>query len=256
MDAVLTAAAETRSPVIVQVSVKTVKVMGAKLIRLMFEEMAGARARPRHAAPGPLPGSQGDRGVRGGGLELGAVRRLQAHLRRQHGADQGGGGAGAPTRRGGGRRTGGREGRRGRRGQRRRRRGRGARQGRGFHPRDAASTASPRPSARRTACTRARPKINFQRVSEIVAAEPVPLVVHGGTGLSEETFQRADPPRRAEGQHLDAAQDHVWPTASASYLAEKPTEYDPLKLLGAVKKKLVAQVAEFMRIFGSEGKAA
>ena len=40
MDAVLTAAAETRSPVIVQVSVKTVKVMGARLIRLMFEEMA------------------------------------------------------------------------------------------------------------------------------------------------------------------------------------------------------------------------
>ena len=32
------------------------------------------------------------------------------------------------------------------------------------------------------------PKINFERVSEIVAAEPVPLVVHGGTGLSEETF--------------------------------------------------------------------
>jgi fructose-bisphosphate aldolase class II len=41
MDAVLSAAAETRSPVIVQVSVKTVKVMGARLIRVMFEEMAG-----------------------------------------------------------------------------------------------------------------------------------------------------------------------------------------------------------------------
>ena len=41
MDAVLSAAQETRSPVIVQVSVKTVKVMGARLIRLMFEEMAG-----------------------------------------------------------------------------------------------------------------------------------------------------------------------------------------------------------------------
>src|ERR1035441_7066058 len=40
MDAVLFAAVETRSPVIVQVSVKTVKVMGAKLIQVMFEEMA------------------------------------------------------------------------------------------------------------------------------------------------------------------------------------------------------------------------
>src|ERR1035441_9834147 len=40
MDAVLAAAEETKSPVIVQVSVKTAKQMGAKLIRIMFEEMA------------------------------------------------------------------------------------------------------------------------------------------------------------------------------------------------------------------------
>jgi len=41
-----------------------------------------------------------------------------------------------------------------------------------------------------------------------------------------------------------------------TYLEQKPTEYDPLKLLGAVKKNLVAQVVSFMRVFGSEGKAA
>src|ERR1039458_9521884 len=40
MDAVLAAAADTRSPVIVQVSLKTVKQMGARLLALMFEEMA------------------------------------------------------------------------------------------------------------------------------------------------------------------------------------------------------------------------
>ena len=41
-----------------------------------------------------------------------------------------------------------------------------------------------------------------------------------------------------------------------AYLEEHPTEYDPLKLLGAVKKKLVAQIESFMRTFGSEGQAA
>ena len=40
MDSVLAAAAQMKAPIIVQVSVKTVKVMGAKLIQLMFEEMA------------------------------------------------------------------------------------------------------------------------------------------------------------------------------------------------------------------------
>ena len=34
-----------------------------------------------------------------------------------------------------------------------------------------------------------KPKIEFERVSEIVAAEPIPLVLHGGTGLSEAVFK-------------------------------------------------------------------
>ena len=41
MDAVLSAAAETRSPVIVQVAVRAMKPMGAKLTQVMFQEMAG-----------------------------------------------------------------------------------------------------------------------------------------------------------------------------------------------------------------------
>ncbi len=55
MEAVLAAAAETRSPVIVQVSLKTVRRMGPRLIQVMFREMAARDSGPRHAAPGPLP---------------------------------------------------------------------------------------------------------------------------------------------------------------------------------------------------------
>ena len=40
MAAMLDAAVEARSPVIIQVSVKTVKVWGARLLQLMFTEMA------------------------------------------------------------------------------------------------------------------------------------------------------------------------------------------------------------------------
>src|SRR6516162_10855122 len=46
MSAVLDAAAEVKSPVIVQVSVKTVKMWGAKLIQQMFAEMASHRPIP------------------------------------------------------------------------------------------------------------------------------------------------------------------------------------------------------------------
>jgi len=91
-------------------------------------------------------------------------------------------------------------------------------------------------------------------VAEIVAAEPVPLVVHGGTGLSEETFReliRLGAPKVNISTQLKITMADGF----REYLTAKPTEYDPLKLLGAVKKKVVTQVAEFMRIFGSEGKA-
>ena len=80
MDSVLSAAAETKSPVIVQVSVKTVKVMGARLIQLMFQEMA-CRV--------PIP----------------------ATLHLDHCPDRGRGRAGAQVRCGRGRRVGGHQGR-------------------------------------------------------------------------------------------------------------------------------------------------
>ena len=40
-----------------------------------------------------------------------------------------------------------------------------------------------------------------------------------------------------------------------NYLNARPTEYDPLRLLGAVGKNVQRMVADFLRIFGSEGRA-
>jgi fructose-bisphosphate aldolase class II len=99
------------------------------------------------------------------------------------------------------------------------------------------------------------PKINFNRVSEIVAAEPIPLVVHGGTGLSEETFHELIR-RGAPKVNVSTQLKIVLADSYRTYLEEKPKEYDPLKLLGHARKNLLAQVSDFMRIFGSEGKAA
>jgi fructose/tagatose bisphosphate aldolase len=40
-----------------------------------------------------------------------------------------------------------------------------------------------------------------------------------------------------------------------TYLSERPTEYDPLKLLGSVKKDVQTMAVKFMRVFGSAGRA-
>jgi fructose-bisphosphate aldolase class II len=254
MDAVLAAAAETRSPVIVQVSVKTVKVMGAKLIQVMFAEMAGRAPVPATLHLDHCP----DRRVIEDCIAAGwnsvlfdaskltyeenlAQTREVVALAHRHGVavegeleavkgvedDVGGEDQGAVV------------------------------------PLDKAvafiratgidSFAPAIGTAH--GVYKGTPKINFDRVSEIVAAEPIPLVVHGGTGLSEETFHELIR-RGAPKVNVSTQLKIVLADSYRTYLEEKPKEYDPLKLLGAAKKNLVAQVIYFMKVFGSEGKAA
>jgi fructose-bisphosphate aldolase class II len=254
MDAVLGAAVEMRSPVIVQVSVKTVKMMGAKLLQVMFQEMAGRAPVPATLHLDHCP----DRKVIDECLAAGWNSVLfdaskltyednmaqtkevvkQAHsygaavegeLEAVKGVEDGIGdeyGSAVVA----------------------------LDKAVAFIRQTGIDSFAP---AIGTAhgLYKGTPKINFQRVSEIVAAEPVPLVVHGGTGLSEETFRELIR-RGAPKVNISTQLKITYADSFRNYLAEKPTEYDPLKLIGAVKKNLVAQVASFLRIFGSEGKAA
>jgi len=99
------------------------------------------------------------------------------------------------------------------------------------------------------------PKINFERVSEIVAAEPIPLVLHGGTGLSETVFKELI--SRGESKvNISTRLKITMADSYAAYLREHPTEYNPLKLLGAVQEDVKAMAKNFFRIFGSEGRAS
>jgi fructose-bisphosphate aldolase class II len=254
MDSVLSAAAETKSPVIVQVSVKTVKVMGARLIQLMFQEMACRVPIPATLHLDHCP----DRKVideciaAGWNSVLFDASKLtyeeniaqtaavveQAHkygvavegeLEAIKGVEDGVGDEyGGPIV--------------------------ALDKAVAFIRQTGIDSFAP---AIGTAhgLYKGTPKINFQRVSEILAAEPIPLVVHGGTGLSEETFRdligRGTPKINISTQLKITFGD-----AFRTYLEAHPTEYDPLKLLGAVKKQVAAQVKSFMHIFGSEGKAA
>ena len=254
MDAVLGAAAETRSPVIVQVSVKTVKVMGAKLLQVMFAEMASRVPVPATLHLDHCPDRRVIEDCIAAGwnsvlfdaskltyeenlaqtIEVVALAHrhgvaVEGELEAVKGVEDGVGGEdqGAVV------------------------------------PLDKAvafiratgidSFAPAIGTAH--GVYKGTPKINFDRVSEIVAAEPIPLVVHGGTGLSEETFHELIR-RGAPKVNVSTQLKIVLADSYRTYLEEKPKEYDPLKLLGAAKKNLVAQVIYFMKVFGSEGKAA
>ena len=253
MDAVLAAAAETKSPVIVQASVKTVKVMGAKLIQLMFAEMARKVSIPATLHLDHCP----DRAVIDQCIEAGwnsvlfdasklsyednmAQTKAVVELAHRHGIAVEGELEAV----------------------------KGVEDGIGDEY-GSAVVALDKALAfiRETKIDsfapaigtahglyKGTPKINFNRVSEIVAAEPIPLVVHGGTGLSDETF--AELIRRgAPKVNISTQLKITFADAFKNYLTEKPTEYDPLKLLGAVKRDVMVRVKEFMKVFGSEGKA-
>jgi fructose-bisphosphate aldolase class II len=254
MDAVLSAAQETRSPVIIQLSVKTVKQMGARLVRLMFEEMAARVTVPATLHLDHCP----DRKVIEECVAAGwnsvlfdaskltyednlAQTREVVALAHAHGVavegelesikgveDGVGSEYGSPAV--------------------------ALDLALAFVRQTGIDSFAP---AIGTAhgVYKGEPKINFTRVSEIVAAEPIPIVLHGGTGLSDTVFRDLIA-RGAAKVNISTQLKITFADAFRDYLAAHPTEYDPLKLLAAVKKSVQAMVAGYMKVFGSTGKAA
>jgi ketose-bisphosphate aldolase len=99
------------------------------------------------------------------------------------------------------------------------------------------------------------PKIDFERVEAIVRARPTPIVLHGGTGLSNETFQRLIAVGCAK-VNISTMLKIVYCDAHREYLDSKPQEHDPLKVMAHVHQSIVTMAREFMETFGSAGKAA
>jgi len=98
------------------------------------------------------------------------------------------------------------------------------------------------------------PVINFDRVKEITARKPVPIVLHGGTGLSDDTFRRLIQNGCAK-VNISTKLKMQFADGFRTYLENKPKEYDPLKLLKAVQQDVKGMAAGFMNIFGSAGQA-
>jgi fructose-bisphosphate aldolase class II len=98
------------------------------------------------------------------------------------------------------------------------------------------------------------PVINFDRVKEITARKPVPIVLHGGTGLSDDTFRRLIQNGCAK-VNISTKLKMQFADSFRTYLENKRKEYDPLKLLKAVQQDVKGMAAGFMNIFGSAGQA-
>jgi ketose-bisphosphate aldolase len=101
---------------------------------------------------------------------------------------------------------------------------------------------------------KAAPKLDVQRVSDIVAAVPIPIALHGGTGLLPEQFKDLIA-RGCAKINISTALKISYMKANLTYLQEHPGKYDPPSLFKFVRGEVMAMAAEHIRMFGSAGKA-
>lgn len=98
------------------------------------------------------------------------------------------------------------------------------------------------------------PKIDFDRIKAIKEKISIPLVLHGSSGVPEESIKKAV----ANGINkinIDTDIRMSFNEAVRKFAADNPDAYDPRKLLGPGREAAQKVIADKMRMFGSQGKA-
>lgn len=253
MDAVLAAAAELHAPVIVQVSLKTVKVMGARLIQAQFAEMAARINIPATLHLDHCPdvtvirecleagwnsvlfdGSQLDyesnlkqtREIVTLACRYGAA--VEGEIEAVRGVEDGiGSDTESVT-------------------------VTADRVVRFIHETGVGSFAPAIGTAH--GVYKKEPEINYAKLSDIVSLAPIPMVLHGGTGLSPEVFRELIA-RGAVKVNISTQLKITFLETMRKQLNAVPTVSEPLKVLAATREAVKQMAMKYIRIFGSEGKA-
>lgn len=98
------------------------------------------------------------------------------------------------------------------------------------------------------------PNLGFERMEEVMNLTGVPLVLHGGTGIPTKDIQRAISLGTAK-INVNTENQITSAKTVREVLAEKPDLYDPRKYLGPARETIKETVKGKMREFGSSGKA-
>lgn len=100
------------------------------------------------------------------------------------------------------------------------------------------------------------PNLDFQRLEEIAAIVPVPLVLHGGSGISDQDFQKAILLGINKINFYTGNCKAAY-GAIAPIMAKNPIEngMDILTLLQAIEEAVIKSVSHQMKVFGSVNKA-
>jgi len=92
------------------------------------------------------------------------------------------------------------------------------------------------------------PRIAFDRIEEIAKRTGMPLALHGGTGLSDETFRRCIRSGCAK-INVSTHIKHAFIKGFADYHDVHQEENNPLKIISAQHERIKREVEKFMVVF-------
>ena len=98
------------------------------------------------------------------------------------------------------------------------------------------------------------PNIRFDLLEQLAAASKVPLVLHGSTGLSDETIARCVSMGMAKA-NLGTLIRTRWVEHAAAVIAEQKHQNHPWKIGQAVKDRLKPDIRHILQVTGSAGRA-
>ncbi len=100
------------------------------------------------------------------------------------------------------------------------------------------------------------PVLDFQRVTDLVEAHPVPIALHGGSGLTDAQFRDLIA-RGCAKVNISTALKITYMRSNLAFLrdAEADDRWDPPALFAHVRGDIVAMTRDLARQFGSAGKA-
>jgi ketose-bisphosphate aldolase len=98
------------------------------------------------------------------------------------------------------------------------------------------------------------PKLDAQRVTDIVNATGIPVALHGGTGMSPEQFSDLIA-RGCAKVNISTALKIAFMKSGFDYMTAHPGEYDPPSIFSAQRAAVIEMAKYHIRLFGSEGKA-
>ncbi|MCC2593967.1 class II fructose-bisphosphate aldolase [Tessaracoccus sp. OS52] len=100
------------------------------------------------------------------------------------------------------------------------------------------------------------PVLDFDRVSAIVEAHPVPIALHGGSGLSDDQFREMIS-RGTAKVNISTALKHAFMKSGLEHLkeCEAKDKWEPVKLFDVQAAAMRQLAMDMAKVFGSAGRA-